>query len=64
MKTQYDVLKTNVDFMKENTLMKSPFYGVVTGKYFENGEMYSGAPTYTVRQVSSCYSDAGQSFKS
>jgi membrane fusion protein (multidrug efflux system) len=45
MKTQYDVLKTNVDFMKENTLMKSPFYGVVTGKYFENGEMYSGAPT-------------------
>jgi membrane fusion protein (multidrug efflux system) len=45
MKTQYDVLKTNVDFMKENTLMRSPFYGVVTGKYFENGEMYSGAPT-------------------
>jgi membrane fusion protein, multidrug efflux system len=45
LKTQYDVLKTNVDFMEENTLMKSPFYGVVTGKYFENGEMYSGAPT-------------------
>jgi membrane fusion protein (multidrug efflux system) len=45
MKTQYDVLKTNVDFMKENTLMKSPLYGVVTGKYFENGEMYSGSPT-------------------
>lgn len=45
LKTQYDVLKTNVDFMKENTVMKAPFYGVVTGKYFENGEMYSGAPT-------------------
>jgi membrane fusion protein, multidrug efflux system len=45
LKTQYDVLKTNVDFMKENTIMKAPFYGVVTGKYFENGEMYSGAPT-------------------
>ena len=25
--------------------MKAPFYGVVTGKYFENGEMYSGSPT-------------------
>ena len=25
--------------------MKSPFHGVVTGKYFEDGEMYSGAPT-------------------
>jgi membrane fusion protein, multidrug efflux system len=45
LKTQYDVLKTNVDFMRDNTVMKSPFYGVVTGKYFENGEMYSGAPT-------------------
>ncbi len=45
MKTQYDVTKTNVDFMESNTLMKAPFAGVVTGKYFENGEMYSGTPT-------------------
>ena len=45
MKTQYDVAKTNVDFMEENTLLKAPFTGVVTGKYFEDGEMYSGTPT-------------------
>jgi len=45
MKTQYDVLKTNVDFMGQNTLMKAPFTGVITGKYFEDGEMYSGTPT-------------------
>lgn len=45
MKTQYDVTKTNVDFMEENTLLRAPFDGVVTGKYFENGEMYTGAPT-------------------
>jgi RND family efflux transporter MFP subunit len=45
MKTQYDVTKTNVDFMEENTLLKAPFDGVVTGKYFEDGEMYSGTPT-------------------
>jgi membrane fusion protein, multidrug efflux system len=45
MKTQYDVTKTNVDFMEDNTLMKAPFIGIVTGKYFENGEMYSGSPT-------------------
>jgi membrane fusion protein, multidrug efflux system len=45
LKTQYDVTKTNVDFMEQNTLMKSPFVGVVTGKYFEDGEMYSGSPT-------------------
>jgi RND family efflux transporter MFP subunit len=47
LKTQYDVTKTNVDFMEQNTLMKSPFAGIVTGKYFENGEMYSGSPTTT-----------------
>jgi RND family efflux transporter MFP subunit len=47
MKTQYDVTKTNVDFMEVNTLLKAPFAGVVTGKYFENGEMYSGTPTTT-----------------
>jgi RND family efflux transporter MFP subunit len=45
LKTQYDVTKTNVDFMEENTLLKAPFVGIVTGKYFENGEMYSGTPT-------------------
>jgi RND family efflux transporter MFP subunit len=45
LKTQYDVTKTNVDFMEENTMIKSPFSGVVTGKYFEDGEMYSGTPT-------------------
>jgi len=44
-KTQYEVLKTNVDFMEQNTLMKAPFNGVVTGKYFEDGELYSGAPS-------------------
>ena len=60
MKTQYDLTNTNVNFMEENTLMKAPFAGVVTGKYFENGEMYSGSPTtltgrsavVTVMQVS------------
>ena len=44
-KTQYDVLKTNVSFLEQNTLMKAPFNGIVTGKYFENGELYSGTPT-------------------
>ncbi len=47
LKTQYDVTKTNVEFMEANTLLKAPFNGVVTGKYFENGEMYSGTPTTT-----------------
>jgi membrane fusion protein, multidrug efflux system len=45
LKTQYDVTKTNVDFMEENTLLFAPFEGVVTGKYFEDGEVYSRTPT-------------------
>jgi membrane fusion protein (multidrug efflux system) len=45
LKTQYDVTKTNVDFMEENTLLKSPLNGIITGKYYEDGEMYSGTPT-------------------
>lgn len=45
MKTQYDVLKTNMEFMEDNTLLRAPFSGVITGKYFEDGEMYSGTPT-------------------
>ena len=44
LKVQYDVTKTNVEFMEANTLLVSPFNGIVTGKYFEDGEMYSGAP--------------------
>ncbi|HPA86330.1 MAG TPA: efflux RND transporter periplasmic adaptor subunit [Bacteroidales bacterium] len=45
MKTQYDVTKTNVDFMEENTLLMAPFSGIITGRYFEDGEIYSGTPT-------------------
>lgn len=44
MKAQYDVMKTNVDFMEENTLLEAPFSGLITGKYLEDGELYSGAP--------------------
>ena len=41
--TQYEVAKSNVAFLKENTRMEAPFDGIVTGKYFENGELYTGA---------------------
>lgn len=41
--TQYEVAKSHVEFLKENTQMLAPFNGVVTGKYFENGEVYTGA---------------------
>lgn len=40
--TQYNVTKANVEFLLENTKMIAPFDGVVTGKYFEDGEVYTG----------------------
>jgi len=43
-KAQYEVTKTNVDFMEANTLLEAPFAGIITGKYLEDGELYSGAP--------------------
>lgn len=48
MKAQYDIALSNVEFLSENTVLKAPFEGVVSGKYFENGEFYSGAPSTPV----------------
>lgn len=44
LKSQLEVVRNNVRFLKENTMLKAPFNGIVSGKYFENGEFYSGAP--------------------
>lgn len=44
IRTQYELAKSNVEFLEENTRLVAPFNGVVSGKYFENGEMFSGAP--------------------
>ncbi len=43
-KTQYELAKSNVEFLRENTTLVSPINGIITGKYFENGEFYSGTP--------------------
>ena len=44
MKTQLDVTRSNVKFLTENTFLEAPFNAIVTARYFENGELYSGAP--------------------
>jgi membrane fusion protein, multidrug efflux system len=43
-KAQYDVAKSGYEFLAENTTLLAPIDGIVTGKYFENGELYSGVP--------------------
>ena len=48
LESQYEVAKENVEFLQENTILLAPFNGVISGKYFESGEMYSGTPVATV----------------
>ncbi len=48
IKSQYDVAKANADNLERNTFIRAPFAGVVSGKYMEAGEMYSGAPVPTI----------------
>ncbi len=48
LKTQYDIARSNVDFLRSNTTLRAPFSGIVSGKYFEAGEMYSGTPIPTI----------------
>jgi membrane fusion protein, multidrug efflux system len=45
LKTQLDIARSNVEFLRQNTRLVAPFSGVISGKYFEAGEMYSGAPS-------------------
>jgi len=45
IKSAYEIAKTTYNFLLGNTQLKAPFSGVVSGKYFEDGEIYTGAPT-------------------
>lgn len=47
VRTQYDVAKTNVDYLRENTTLVSPLNGIVTGRFYESGEIYAGSPNAT-----------------
>lgn len=48
LKAQVEIARNNVAFLTENTRLRAPLSGVISGKYFEPGEMYSGAPVPTV----------------
>jgi len=48
IKSSYDIAKNSYQFLLNNTQLKAPFSGVVSGKYFEDGEIYSGTPVASV----------------
>ena len=48
VKSAYDLARNNFNFLQENTQLRTPFSGIVSGKYFEDGEIYSGSPIASV----------------
>jgi len=48
IKSAYEIAKNSYQFLLDNTQLKAPFSGVISGKYFEDGEIYSGSPVPSV----------------
>lgn len=44
LKTQYEVAKSNIDNLETHTQVRSTLNGVVTARYYSEGEMFTGAP--------------------
>ncbi|HKK81933.1 MAG TPA: efflux RND transporter periplasmic adaptor subunit, partial [Prolixibacteraceae bacterium] len=44
VESQYEVTKSNINFLEENTSITAPFNGVITARYFEDGEVFNGSP--------------------
>ncbi|MCF0190284.1 MAG: efflux RND transporter periplasmic adaptor subunit [Marinilabiliaceae bacterium] len=51
IETQYNVTKTAIQTLIENTTMVAPFSGYVTARNQDEGELYMGSPIYTVEQI-------------
>ncbi len=48
----YKVRKTNLDNLRENTILRSPIAGFISARNFDAGDLFSmSAPLFTVQQV-------------
>lgn len=45
LKTQFEITRKNTEFLEKNLKLRAPFNGTVSAKFYNEGEMYSGAPT-------------------
>ncbi|TVQ10595.1 MAG: efflux RND transporter periplasmic adaptor subunit [Bacteroidetes bacterium] len=45
LRTQYQVAQSNIDNLSTHTQVRSTLDGVVTGRYFSAGEMFTGTPS-------------------
>ena len=44
LKAQVETTELILENLKENTLLRAPYSGVITGKYYNDGELYSPTP--------------------
>jgi len=44
IKTQYEVSKTNLEYLRDNVFLKAPFTGIIADKYYKDGELFTSAP--------------------
>ena len=50
-KAQLDVLRTAIANLRENTVLVSPISGIVTARNYDEGDVFSGLPLFTVQQI-------------
>ena len=50
-KLSYDQLESTYEFQEKNTFVKAEFSGVISAKNYEDGELYSGQPILTLKQI-------------
>lgn len=50
-KLAYDQTKASLEFLEENTYVRAQFSGVISAKYYEDGELYGGQPILTLKQI-------------
>ena len=48
LKSQVETTKLVLANLEENTLLRAPYSGVITGKYYNDGELYTPAPNTPV----------------
>ena len=51
MKAKYDIYKTSLENLEENTYLRAPFSGVITEKNYENGELFTQMNILTLMKI-------------
>jgi RND family efflux transporter MFP subunit len=51
LKLGYDQTEESIAFLEKNTFVKAEFPGVITAKYYENGELFTGMPIVILTQI-------------